>query len=431
MRRVFIILSILFVARAAFTQAPPYPHPDGSNCIAGEYARGVDENGDAQDCSVDVGAGSNDDVFIDGVAAADPDFRSEGDLDAIRCTGPAAPDPDCVAIEDVLYRYQPGSIDNADVNASAAIAGSKIVPTFPDTVLMEGILDIGTIETFPSLDATPNVESGSYWKTSISSFTITDFDGAGIVSGQLLTVFSASTTTFDCTSTGLKCGTTDLLTGNGDLTVWLYDGTDWQLIAFKDQTQDMGANVNSLGLILTSANNDITYTDTSAIVFAATQGTAETVTLDLETNNTAFWRGTANVWDLLVNFTNTGYMQFKMRWINSGVSSATLPNSYTKQQWSCFTNTGVVSLTLAGASAGFYGCFVDCEGDEELKIKAASGDVIELNGVSIGAGDFLCNDPTGADIQVKNDYVCLIAKDSSTWMLVDQDTREGWGDCGP
>ena len=50
------------------------------------------------------GGGGGDDVSIDGVSATDPDFRSEGDIDVIRCTAASIPDASCVALEDVIFR---------------------------------------------------------------------------------------------------------------------------------------------------------------------------------------------------------------------------------------------------------------------------------------------------------------------------------------
>lgn len=53
---------------------------------------------------------SGDSVSIDGVEAVNPDFVSDGDLDAIRCTGAGVPDASCVAADDVIYRVQADSV---------------------------------------------------------------------------------------------------------------------------------------------------------------------------------------------------------------------------------------------------------------------------------------------------------------------------------
>ena len=63
--------------------------------------------------SVTSAAGGGDNVFIQGVAAVDPDFRDEGDIDVIRCTAAGVPDASCVAAEDVIFRYKSASLSNA------------------------------------------------------------------------------------------------------------------------------------------------------------------------------------------------------------------------------------------------------------------------------------------------------------------------------
>lgn len=95
------------------------------------------------------------------------------------------------------------------------------------------------IKTFATSDTTPDVSGSSRWNTGVSAVTITDFDGSGIFDGQLLYVVSKGDVTFDCTSSGLKCGTTDLVTASGDLTEWMYDGTDWIIIHFTDQSDNL------------------------------------------------------------------------------------------------------------------------------------------------------------------------------------------------
>ncbi len=103
----------------------------------------------------------------------------------------------------------------------------------------EGALDIGTLATFGESDDTPDVSDGSYFVTHATTDTITDFDGAGIVAGQIIVVESAGAITYDVTTTGLKGGSTDIVTADGDLTSWVYNGTDWLLIAFMDLSDDM------------------------------------------------------------------------------------------------------------------------------------------------------------------------------------------------
>lgn len=54
--------------------------------------------------------GGGDNVSIDGAAATDPDFTSDGDLDAILCSGAGAPDASCAGAGDVIYRVQANSV---------------------------------------------------------------------------------------------------------------------------------------------------------------------------------------------------------------------------------------------------------------------------------------------------------------------------------
>ncbi len=143
------------------------------------------------------GAGGGDSVSIDGVAATDPDFRSEGDVDAIRCTGVGAPDASCLAAEDVLYRMQPDAI-----NAISEIdAGIKRGPDATDTHLVTtdvaapGALTCTEMDTDGSLVlAAGACSTGSHFsptdidtdygiETVTSAWTVTgdwDFGGGGL-----------------------------------------------------------------------------------------------------------------------------------------------------------------------------------------------------------------------------------------------------------
>ena len=47
-----------------------------------------------------------------------------------------------------------------------------------DDIVIDGVLDIGTVETFTDSYATHDVSTGSYWNTNTTAVTITDFDGA-------------------------------------------------------------------------------------------------------------------------------------------------------------------------------------------------------------------------------------------------------------
>jgi len=117
--------------------------------------------------------------------------------------------------------------------------------TADGNVILDGPVDIGTQETFPESDATPDVSAGINWISHATAFTITDFDGTPS-EGDLLYVVSGGATTYDCTSSGLDCGTVDIVTAVGDLTVWKHD-TDgnWDLQSFMDVSTDMGTDAGA------------------------------------------------------------------------------------------------------------------------------------------------------------------------------------------
>lgn len=130
----------------------------------------------------------------------------------------------------------PVSASTNDIGASA----NKVSNVYTDSlVLGAGVLDLGTVQTFADEDATPDVSAGIYFNTNTTTTTITDFDGTGIVDGQLIYIISKGAITYDVTTSGLIGGTTDLVTASGDLTVWIYDGTSWYLVQFTDQSDNL------------------------------------------------------------------------------------------------------------------------------------------------------------------------------------------------
>ena len=103
---------------------------------------------------------------------------------------------------------------------------------------LSGQFGLGDQATFTAADATPDVSAGSNF-IAVGGVTITDFDGTGISTGQVIFVEASGVTTFDVTSSGLKGGTTDLVTADGDLLEWIYNGTDWLLVSFTDMSDDL------------------------------------------------------------------------------------------------------------------------------------------------------------------------------------------------
>ena len=129
-----------------------------------------------------------------------------------------------------------GVLGNQDWSITS---GGDLVSNTSGKLVVDGALDIGTVETFTDEDATPDVGDGSYFVTNTTTDTITDFDGSDIVAGQIIVIESAGAITYDVTGEGLAGGTTDLVTADGDLTSWIYNGTDWLLISFMDLSDDM------------------------------------------------------------------------------------------------------------------------------------------------------------------------------------------------
>ena len=111
--------------------------------------------------------------------------------------------------------------------------------TFTQKNIFSGAVTVGSIRTFIGSDLTPDVASGSYWKTHASVQTLTDFGGGTV--GQLLFVESTAAVTYDV-SEEVKCGGTDVVTADGDLTSWIYNGTDWLCIGgVMDLNSDFNA----------------------------------------------------------------------------------------------------------------------------------------------------------------------------------------------
>lgn len=119
------------------------------------------------------------------------------------------------------------------------VSGDLVLGTDAFLTRIEGGMQLGAVSTFADVDDSPDVSGNTYWNTGTSTETILDFDGSGIEDGQLLFIVSKATVTYDTDGNLLQAGTTDLVTASGDLTVWIYDGTDWILISFTDQSDNL------------------------------------------------------------------------------------------------------------------------------------------------------------------------------------------------
>ena len=79
-------------------------------------------------------------VQVDGVDTNDPDFRSEGDVDFIRCTGVGTPDASCLAAEDVIARFITAGLEMKEVDGAPTIPGVGRIVVTNATLTDDGIV---------------------------------------------------------------------------------------------------------------------------------------------------------------------------------------------------------------------------------------------------------------------------------------------------
>jgi cytoskeletal protein CcmA (bactofilin family) len=91
--------------------------------------------------------------------------------------------------------------------------------------------------TWANDDDTPSLSGGTYFETGTNTDTVTGFDDG--IAGQTIYVISRAAITYSHDAGNLKCGTADILTAANDLTSWIFDGTNWILISFTDQSDDL------------------------------------------------------------------------------------------------------------------------------------------------------------------------------------------------
>ena len=94
----------------------------------------------------------------------------------------------------------------------------------------------GTFGTLPVTDTTPSVSAGNLWKTHASSQTLTTFDNG--TPGQIIIVISTAAVVF-AISGNLQAGSTNITTASGDVTTWVYDGTNWYLLSWMDDSENL------------------------------------------------------------------------------------------------------------------------------------------------------------------------------------------------
>jgi len=248
--------------------------------------------------------------------------------------------------------FAAGAIVDADVGSGAAIAGSKLQdasttnegsvqlatqtevnlgtdalkPVTPATlegseIKLEKLeigseLDIGTTTgfVFGAADTTPDVTGSIYWKTNGDDTIFTDFDGAGLVEGDVIYIESASEAGYDCSSSFLVCGVIDMITSAGDVLQWVFDGTNWHMVGrnlmtiehhmivieLVDASDDLlivkAEGFNTVSVLLdtldcvgrggSTANLSVTYSTCNARGSSCTQ--ADATTLNVTANDTNF-----------------------------------------------------------------------------------------------------------------------------------------------
>ncbi|KKR85036.1 MAG: hypothetical protein UU31_C0001G0002 [Candidatus Uhrbacteria bacterium GW2011_GWA2_41_10] len=130
--------------------------------------------------------------------------------------------------------------DDVNITGSVTVTNDLAVT---DDFSVEGIVDIGSVDTFTADDASPDVSGGVYFSNgdNTGEEIIESFDGG--VAGQIIYVKVVTDAqgeiTFDCDDSGggannLTCGTTDIVLDNNDHTSWIFDGTRWSLLGFVD-----------------------------------------------------------------------------------------------------------------------------------------------------------------------------------------------------
>lgn len=189
-----------------------------------------------------------------------------------------------------VFVFCDGTTEAFRIDADAiTFANTGLVTT--NDITVDGKIDIGTNDTFDPSDATPDVSTGSNWTSNGTTFTITDFDGAGLAEGDLLYVKSGGATTYDCVASGLDCGTADIVTAAGDTTTWIYDGTNWDLIAYMDVSTDMGTDGGGGGTLDTigdpAAAKTFNHADTETLAFDSASDGESFFTISLNTDTAA------------------------------------------------------------------------------------------------------------------------------------------------
>ena len=102
-----------------------------------------------------------------------------------------------------------------------------------------GFAPVAGVPTFDNSNATPNVSGGNIFNSGAATETIDGFRGGSI--GQTITVISKAAITYDFNADNLQCGSVDIVTASGDATTWIFDGSNWYLISWLDDSIDLSS----------------------------------------------------------------------------------------------------------------------------------------------------------------------------------------------
>jgi len=142
--------------------------------------------------------GGGDNVGVNGAAATDPDFRSDGDNSFVRCTAAGVPDASCVEAEDVISRVQAnsvalgtdttGSYALGDAEGGAATTGDSATAFFAAGTIEDARID-GSAEADEVNPTLGTQTQGNY--------ALGDSEGGAATTGDSATAFFAAGTIED------------------------------------------------------------------------------------------------------------------------------------------------------------------------------------------------------------------------------------------
>ena len=127
----------------------------------------------------------------------------------------------------------------AAVGLTATAGG--ITVTALDNLKIEAAVTVNDVQTMQQDDETPDVWGYSYFNTGTNADDILDFDGGAetLEEGHVIVVVSKAIITYDVDGGALLAGTTDIVTGAEDATTWMYNGTNWLLIGWINQSSNL------------------------------------------------------------------------------------------------------------------------------------------------------------------------------------------------